>query len=1218
MPEYMVPNAFAFLEQMPLTLNGKIDRKKLPMPGHERSGLENGYVAPATPIQRWLSALWGELLGLERVGIRDNFFELGGDSLMASRVLSRLACEYQTELRLRSFFAAPTVEAFAREMEGGNEQRTLSGRRLERVSREQFLPVSYAQRRIWLFAQLHPGDVCYNVAEAVRIRGPLEEGKLRRALVGLVRRHEILRTRFVPQQGEPRQQIDPAGEVWLRVIDLRGVEAGQRERQARELLEQEAKSSFDLEQGPLFRTLLLQVKAREYLFLVNAHHIVTDGWSQGVLWRDLEALYAADGEEPRGLPELGIQYADYAVWHREWLDEEQMQEQWSYWKRQLKGVAAILDLPLDRVRPAVQTFRGEQERFELSARLTQSLKELSRAQGVTLFMTLLATFKTLLYRYSAQEDIVVGTPIAGRQRREVEDLIGFFINTLVLRTDVSGNPSFNKLLERVQKMAVEAYSHQDFPFEKLVEELHPERDASSNPIFQVMFVLQNTPEMARKLPGLEIQVESIETGTAMFDLTLSLTEVGEGIQGWLEYNVDLFEQSTIARLAATYQRMLERVVADPGTDIGNLLLLTSTERQQVVEEWNQTCSAYPREKCVQELFQEQVKRTPDALAIMYEGKRLSYAELNQRANQLAWYLKSLGVGPEVRVGICVERSLEMFVGLMGVIKAGGAYVPLDPGYPADRLKFMTHDASLAVLLIHEQSAKTAPHGVFRRVDLNREWTYISHLPDHDVPTSNHSENLVYVIYTSGSMGRPKGVAVTHRSLCNQNSWAKRAFRMSDSDRFLQKNSFSFDASVGEIFTTLTVGAQIVAARAGGERETDYLIELVEKEGVTCVDLPPSLLQSVLENLKPGQWKSVRLALSGGEVLRPQLVRLFHTRLSATLVNLYGPTETTVESTIAQTEKEKETVPIGQPIANTQVYVLDGRSEPVPIGVAGELYIGGEGLARGYLGQPGPTAEKFVPDPFNHAPGQRLYRTGDRVCWDANGDLHFLGRADHQVKLRGYRIELGEIERTLERHNQVEQALVDFRSGRLVGYVVKKFGAQQLTPGELRSYLKKQLPEYMVPIVWVELERFPLSPNGKVDRKRLPAPQVDGRETEYVPPGNAIEETLCALWQEVLKQNKIGIHDNFFELGGHSLLATQLVSRFPGAFAIELPVRVLFEGPTVAELAIKINQCRARASSTDDISDAFVHKKLTTEQMLATLESLSEDEIELLLNMHEPH
>ena len=906
------------------------------------------------------------------------------------------------------------------------------------------LPTSFSQQRLWFFSQFEPGNPFYNMPAAVLLKGSLNVETLKRSFQETVRRHEALRTTFGTVDGKPVQVIHPTLNFALPVTDLRELPPAKREAEVQKLIAAAALQHFNLAKGPLLRANLLHLDSEEYILLLTLHHIVFDGWSIGVWLRELAALYEAFSTgKPSPLAELPIQYADFAVWQREWLGGDRARIDLAYWKQQLEGAPPLLELPTDRPRPAVQTYRGAKHSFLLSKALTEALNSLSRQENVTLFMTLLAAFKTLLYRYTGQADIVVGAPIANRNRAELEELIGFFVNTLVLRTDLSDTPTFRELLARIREVTLEAYAHQDLPLEQLVEELQPQRDLSYNPLFQVSFVLQNAPLPIQHLPGMTLTVLEVDNQTSKFDLTVNLEEKPDGISANFEYSTDLFDAATICRMAGHFQTLLKEIAANPDRCIEELPLLTENERYQLLRGWNDAPVDYPRDRCIHQLFEQQAERTPDAVAVVFEDQKLTYRELNERANQLAHYLQQLGVQPEVLVGICVERSLEMVVGLLGILKAGAAYVPLDPTYPQERLRYMLEDTSVPVLLTQRRLVEKLPSHQARVLCLDSDWNATLTESQENPINGVQAWNLAYVIYTSGSTGRPKGVMVSHQAIFNHMFWMKTAFGLTEADKVLQKTPFSFDASVWEFYAPLLVGGQLIVARPSGHQDPAYLLKVLSEQKVTILQVVPSLLRMLLDEGGLERCQSLKHLFCGGEALTSDLIQHFKAVSNAKLHNLYGPTEACIDATVwsCTTEKAGGIVPIGRPIANSYAYLLDAHLQIVPIGVPGELYIGGTGLARGYLNRPDLTQEKFIPHPFSDKPGERLYKTGDRARYLPDGNIEYLGRIDSQVKIRGYRIELGEIEETLRHHPAVQDAAAiarDEGSGnkRLVAYVVQ--------------------------------------------------------------------------------------------------------------------------------------------------------------------------------------
>ncbi|MBD2567364.1 non-ribosomal peptide synthetase [Anabaena lutea] len=1046
---------------------------------------------------------------------------------------------------------------------------------IQPASRQGNIPLSFAQQRLWFLSQLEPNSSAYNIPAAVRLTGKLNVAALSKSIKEIIRRHEILRTTFTVVDGEAIQVISKGENFTFSVIDLQALAEDEKQQQVQNLAVLEAQKPFDLVQDLLIRVSLLQLSETDNVILLTMHHIVSDGWSTGIFIKELTALYTAFSQgQPSPLAQLPIQYADFAIWQRKWLQNEVLQTQINYWKQQLGGNLPILELPTDKPRPAIQSKNGETQSFQLSKSLTKQLKDLSQQEGVTLFMTLLAAFKVLLYRYTQQEDIIVGTPIANRNRPEIEGLIGFFVNTLVLRTNLGNNPTFREILQQVREVNLDAYAHQDLPFERLVEELQIKRDLTHNPLFQVMFILQNAPAEVIELPELNLEILKAEKNTTKFDLTLSLSETQAGLKGDLEYNTDIFNGDRINRMIGHFQVLLEGIIANPEQRLSALPLLTANEQHQLLIEWNNTETDYPQDQCIHQLFAAQVEKTPDAVAVVFENQQLTYRELNTKANQLAHYLQKQGVKPEVLVGICVERSLEMVIGLLGILKAGGAYVPLDPAYPQERLGYMLADAQVQVLLTQKHLLETLPTHNAQTLCLDQdENIFITQSTANPISNAT-SENLAYVIYTSGSTGKPKGAMNTHKGLCNRLLWMQDTYQLTASDKVLQKTPFSFDVSVWEFFWTLLTGASLVIAKPGGHQDSRYLVQLIAEEKITTLHFVPSMLQMFLEDTELEKYSSLKRVICSGEALSFDLKQRFFERLNAELHNLYGPTEAAIDVTYwaCQPNTNETIVPIGRPIANTQIYILDKHLQPVPIGVIGELHIGGVGLARGYWHKPELTQEKFISSPF--ATGKYLYKTGDLARYLPNGNIEYLGRIDYQVKIRGFRIEIGEIEAAIHQHPEIREVVVIVREDkqddkRLVAYVIPQ--STDVSVLELRNFLKAKLPDYMIPSAFVVLEEFPLTPNGKIDRRALPAPEWSQRDLEanYLPPRTPVEEIIANTWTQVLGVEQVGVNDNFFELGGHSLLATQLISRLRQVFQIELPLQKIFEFPKLADLAMVV-------------------------------------------------
>jgi amino acid adenylation domain-containing protein len=1065
----------------------------------------------------------------------------------------------------------------------------------KRRRREADPPLSFSQERLWFLDQFEPNSPLYNVPKAIRLRGSLNQVFLEQSLNDVLRRHEVLRTTFLAVHGQPVQKIAESLTIHIPVMDVSHARDDVREEQAMEIANEESQRPFDLAAGPLIRAILVRLSADDHLLMLTLHHIVSDGWSMGVLNRELSALYNGFcSGRPALLPELAIQYSDYAQWQREWLREENLEKQVRYWKDRLANIA-VLKLPADRPRPSIQRYRGGRQAILLSAKLTDGLQDLARHQRVTLFMTLLAAFKILLHRYTGEEDVSVASPIAGRNCVEIESLVGFFVNTLVLRSNLAGDPTFTDFLRRVRDVALGAYSNQDLPFEKLVEELNPERSLAYAPLAQVMFSFQNFQSAALELSGCCVEPVDLDRGTAKFDLTLQVSQEASGMRCVLQYNTDLFERSTIDRLLQHWQVLLEGIVANPEQRVSDLPLLTEAERSQLLFQWNDTRKEYQREKCLHVSIEEQMERTPNATAIVYpstysasfKNPMLSYSDLNTRANRLAHYLRKQGVGPESAVGIFMERSWEMLVALLGVLKAGGAYVPLDPLYPAERLAFMMADSRIATVLtqaclfngvsdIIDASGRERSLLTIRRptiIPLDNDWSEIEKESGQNPFCEVTSQNLAYVIYTSGTTGQPKGVMIQHGSLINYLTWVKDALFANRVDRLPVVTSLSFDASLKQLWVPLLRGNEVWLVSNEVSAEPRALCHAVAGRKNVAINCVPSMWESVLRDTDSSAKigiprDGIVTLLMGGERLASELVeQSFAVFPNLEIWNLYGPTEATANVAAAKMKPAGQ-VTIGHPIYNNEAYILDRYLQPVPVLLEGELYIGGDGLARGYLNNPDLTAEKFIPHPFSAEPGARLYKTGDVARYLSDGSIEFRGRLDHQVKIRGFRIELREIEAVLKKHSAVCDAVVvcDDAGGekRLVAYAT----GDPVHAMDLRNFLKTKLPDCMVPSVFVLMDSLPRTPSGKVDRRALPTPDQSRPDLKsvFVAPRTPTEDFVARTWADVLKLERVGIHDNFFELGGHSLLATRVVSRLRESLNIEMPLRVLFEHPTVMTLA----------------------------------------------------
>ena len=1039
-------------------------------------------------------------------------------------------------------------------------------------------PTTFAQQRLWFLEQLQPGSTSYLIPWSLRIEGALNIGALEKSLREIIQRHEILRTTFAWKDGMPMQVVGPAT-FSLPFSDLSSL--NQPEQRAEELARAEARVPLDLEHGPLVRAQLLRIGPEVHVLLFTMHHIIFDGWSRRILIQDLSALYEAfcSGKPPALAPPK-LQYADYAVWQRRQLQGAALEKQLSYWRRQLADLPATLDLPTDRPRPAVQTFNGAKHLVSFSKELSDKLNDYSRQRGVTLFMTLLAGFQAMLARYSNQEDIAVGTPIANRNRPELEEMIGFFTNTLVMRTRFSDDLSFDDLVARVRETSLDAYAHQDVPFEKLVEELRPDRNLSQNPLFQVMFSLQNAPRVAFGLPGVTLRLMDLGETTSKFDVSAFLIETPDGIRGRFEFNTDLFNSDTIERMLGHYETLLMRALGKPSQPVASISLLTEKERQQVVFGWNADKLVVPANECLHHLFEEQARRTPKATAVIVGKKKISYRELNERANQIAHSLMKLGAGPEVLVGVFLERNEHLLPAILGVLKTGAAYVPLDPSYPKERVAAILEDAKAPIVVTQTSLVAQASATSQKIKTLNVEADTLQSQSRENPGVPAKPENLAYVLFTSGSTGRPKGVALEHRSAVTFVHWARKVFSPQELAGVLLSTSVCFDLSVFEMFVPLSTGGSVIIVQ-----NALYLSSAEARNQVTLINTVPSAMAELVRaGAVPGSVKTVNLA---GEALPEALVNFIYQNTRVKKVyNLYGPTEDTTYSTYTIT-RPNAPVTIGRPLPNTQAYVLDRQGNVQPIGVPGELFLAGAGLARGYYGRVDMTAERFLKDPFNSQSSARMYKTGDLCRWLSNGELEYLGRLDHQVKLRGFRIELGEIEAVLAKHPAVRQCMVVAREDQpgfkqLVAYVAPNSGTMT-TGADMAEHLKRSLPEFMIPAAFVTLGEFPLTPNGKVDRKALPVPEISAPASATgLAPRDELEESLAKIWREILGLKTVGVTDNFFDLGGHSLMAVRLMNEIRKSTGVNLPLTALFQGATIERLANLVR-------GTETIPPAVAHQ-----------------------------
>ncbi len=1222
LPNYMVPSAFVPLDALPRMPNGKIDRNALPDPPADGSSFGTDFVAPRNETESKLAAIWAEVLGVDRVGSTDDFFALGGHSLNATRIVARILETFGVELTHRGFFDAPSVAELAAQID---RLRPSTICLMEQPpaphppgSKQ---PLSWGQMEIWFVTQLDPSVPIYNEPFTVYMKGPIEVAAVEKALLELVRRHAILRTGFVMEGGEPTQVVFSDARPTFTVADLETLSRSDRESQAIHRATAMTQRPFDLAKPPLFRAMLVRIEEADYRLYLAFHHIVVDAYAiyhvfVPELWQLYEAFRAG---KPSPLVPVTLQYGDYVAWQRQRVEGPASNRWRSYWRKQLHGVAQ-LDLSTDHPRPATRTFRGAYQRFSLSKQLTEDLNVLSRREGATLYMTLLAAFKTLLWRYTQANDIVVGTVEAGRSRPQFEQLLGYFLNTIVLRTSLVGNPTFLQLLQRVKEVTLSAYAHKDLPFVKLVEELRPARDRSRNPLFQVAFVME--PSMPAHESRWVVSQLDVQNGTAKFDLTVELEEREGGVVGRFEYNRDLFDDATAARMIERLRIVLEGIVADPNRSVAMLPLLTEAERVRLLESKSDPRVEPGPELCLHQLFEAQAQRTPDSVAVCCERQRLTYRQLNERANRVAHALRGLGVGPEVMVPLCAERSLEMVIGILAILKAGGAYVPLDPSYPKERLAVLMEDVKSPVLVVQRHLLSELPSSSARLVCLEDASQAPPAALSRNPRSDTAPENLAYVIYTSGTTGRPKGVMVTHRNVIRLFQQTQRWFQFGAADVWTLFHSYAFDFSVWEIWGALLYGGRLVVVPYWLSRSPEQFYDLLRSEKVTVLNQTPSAFRQLLpvDAAVGANDLSLRWIVLGGEALNLNTLRPWfqrHGDEEPRLVNMYGITEATVHVTyrplsLADLDRRLGSI-IGQRLPDLHIYLLDRQMRLVPFGVSGEIYVAGAGVARGYLNRPELTQDRFLPNPFATDKGARLYKSGDLARYLPDGDLEYLGRIDDQVKIRGFRIEPDEIAATLSLHPAVGEALVMAVTPakgdmRLVAYFVPKHGSEPQA-GELRKYLRGKLPDYMIPAAFVAIEAIPLTANGKVDRSALPDPHLDGTQlrSAFVAPRTPTEETLAGIWRDVLGLERIGVHADFFDLGGDSLSATRVLSRIRAALQVEVPIRSMFEHPTiaetatVAEMAVVVTQNQAKKAGEEE-----------TAHMLAELEALSDEEAQQLL------
>ena len=1207
MPEYMVPSSIVLMESLPLTTSGKIDRKALPRPEAERSSAEK-FIEPRTPTEEVLSAIWAEILGVERIGVEDNFFELGAHSLLVTQVFSRIRKAFKVEPPLRMFFEYPTIRGIARTIDSlRSEGEGTAAPPIVPIPRAGDLPLSFTQERMWFLDQLEPGLIAYNVPGAVYMDGRLMTLALEAGLSEIIRRHEIFRTTYSSINGKPIQIINPPRAYQMPIIDLQGLEEDHREALALQLAKENAGRAFDLGRGPVLRCILVRTGIDKHMLAMTTHHIAYDMWAREIFIFELGTLYQSFIKgEPSPLPEPEIQWVDYASWQRNWLQGEVLKKQLDYWRQKLAGAPTSLDLPIEFPRPPIQSYRGARQYLQLPAELAQDISALSKKRGITRFILVLAVFKILIQRYTGQDQIVVGSPIANRNRLEVEKLMGFLANTLVLYTDLSGNPSFVELLERVRETVLGAHTHQDVPFELLVQALQPQRDMSRSPLFQVMFnYMLGYSSPTVDLPELRLRLERLHSGAAQFEINVDMWETDGGLSGVAEYCTDLFRHTTITRFISQFKRLLEEVVANPERRISAYSLLSEEEERQLLIEWNETKRPYQLEKTYAALFESQVERTPDRVAAACGRRQLSYRELNRRANHLARLLVERRVGPESVVGLLARRGIDLLTAILAALKAGAAYLPLDPSHPASRHQKIIEQSRTRLVVTSQEFLPILEQAMRESETEEVEVIVLEELSEsegemNNPPAQGEPDHLAYVIYTSGSTGIPKGVMIHQRGMVNH-LWANiEALGMSGDDILAQTASQCFDISVWQFLAPLILGGRVEIFAEGVTQDPRRLLQEVDRAGVTIFETVPSLLQAALTDLSgrsdrqvgpQAGLKALRWALPTGEEAPVALCReWFKTYPSIPLMNAYGPSECSDDVTLhplhESPPEDLHRVPIGRPVGNIEICILDREMRPVPVGVGGELCVRGVGVGRGYLRSPNRTAEVFAPDPFSAEKGMRMYRSGDRARYLPGGEIEFLGRMDYQVKVRGFRIELGEIEAVLGKAPGVREAVVIVRQDldrepRLVAYVVS---TEDGAIGEMRTHLKQQLPEYMVPSAIVLLESLPLTTNGKIDRKALPRPddrsQVE-MTTAYVEPQSELERTIAAIWSELLGVEKVGLNDDFFDLGGHSLLAIQLLSRIRDGLQVEISVKAFFESSTVADMAEAVSAIRWAVQSLAD-------------------------------------
>ncbi|MED1801253.1 amino acid adenylation domain-containing protein [Brevibacillus porteri] len=1193
LPEFMVPAYFVKMDVFPLTPSGKIDLKSLPEVGNSRPHVSTEYVKPETEWETKLLDIWKDLFGYDEIGVEDNFFELGGHSLLGTQVIARIRALFKKEIPLSALFTHPTIRSIVPIVTAADEVDAVDALpAIKRVSRDRELPLSYSQERVWFLEQLSANNLAYIFQATMKVRGMLDLPILNKCFTEIVRRHEIFRTVFHEKNGQPYQVIYEPFDVELPVIDVSHLPESDRAAEVQRLIQMEIKNPIDIAQLPLARWIVYKISELESVILFVEHHLIHDGWSFRKFLKELFTLYSAYLEKkPSPLAELPIQFADYCVWQNELFKRGKENKQLTYWKNLLQGANGLLELPTDRPRPVNQTFHGNMFTQLIPEELYLQLRDYCMKTNTTLFMVMMSAFQTLLHRYSNQEDIIVGSGIANRRWKDTEELIGMFVNNIVIRTQFTDNMTFQDVLQDVKRSALEAYENQEIPFDQIVDALKLKRDQSRNPLFQVMFSFQDAKVTHLPVSNLNIQLtEGISNGSAKFDINVVVTnheelssslltkdEYGSISLDW-EYNTDLYEESTMRRMFAHYIELLKSVLTHSDQTLHSMPMLTASEENQILQEWNDTEVAFEDQKTLHQIFEEQAARTPERMAVVFGNEQWTYRQINNRANFLASKLRNQGVKPDTLVGLLSERSPDMMIGILAILKAGGAYMPMDTVAPKDRLSYILRDSDTKVVVMQEKF-KTA-------IDFNGPVLLLEeNRPDQDVECENlesvaHSKNLAYVIYTSGSTGAPKGVMIEHCSVVNRMNWMVHRYPMNEDDTILQKTPYCFDVSVTELVLWFFTGSKLCFLAPHAEKDPELIVKTVAQHQITYIHFVPSMLSIFLDHLEnvdcAEEIKTLQRVYTTGEALSAEQVQRFHRligqRNHTTLINLYGPTETTIEVTYYDCQTDSKVIPIGKPMDNIQAYILNKEGDLQPIGVMGELVIGGIGLARGYIGKPELTAERFVPNPFGN-PSERLYKTGDYARWMPDGNIEYIGRMDNQVKIRGYRIELGEIEAVMRKQQGVGEVAIiahEYEPGdkRLIAYYSGASEAETV-----KSHLQKQLPPYMIPSYFVRVGEMPLTSSGKLDRKALPLPEIHIVSHHYTAPRNSTEELLALIWSEILRVNQIGVFDSFFELGGHSLLATQVVSRIREVFGQHLPLRAIFDCPTIEGLAKRLTELR---------------------------------------------